>query len=65
MVEGKQRDDWVHTAVLLTKMHNLQVTSKSDAQSFEDNYPFAEKKKPKVVNNLGELKSLWLTGNQE
>lgn len=60
MVDGKQRDDWVHTAVLLTKLHNVNAQSKSQAQSFDDNYPFVERR---VVNKLESLKDLWLSAS--
>lgn len=41
MAEGRRRDTWEHTAVLLSMLHNCHVDPReSKPAKFEDFYPF-------------------------
>jgi len=60
MVEGRQRDQWNHTAQVLAMLYNAFRDHKTRALSPADFHPFMRKPVPTVtlkeLSNLGVLK---------
>ena len=62
MYVGHQKDVWIHTAHLIATIINVNRGQDKDPVSFEDIYPFTEKKVNDEADDIEVIKAAWLAG---